>query len=71
MANLKMPLHCSISLIRYLTNLFSEVNPIPVKQAVNFMGYDAGNPRLPLTNMEIQNSGKLKLEMQKLNLVKW
>lgn len=54
-----------------IDNLFSEVNPIPVKQAVNFMGYDAGNPRLPLTNMEIQNSGKLKLEMQKLNLVKW
>ena len=54
-----------------IDNIFSEVNPIPVKQAVNFMGYDAGNPRLPLTNMEIQNSGKLKLEMQKLNLVKW
>ena len=54
-----------------IDNLFSEVNPIPVKQAVNFMGYDAGNPRLPLTNMEIQNPGKLKLETQKLNLVKW
>lgn len=52
-------------------SLFSEVNPIPVKTAVKFMGYDAGPLRLPLTEMELQTSGKLKLEMQKLDLVKW
>ena len=32
-------------------NLFSEVNPIPVKKAVNLMGFNAGPLRMPLTGM--------------------
>lgn len=32
--------------------LFSEVNPIPVKAAMNMMGYQAGPLRMPLTEME-------------------
>ena len=32
--------------------LFCEVNPIPVKAAVNMMGLGAGPLRLPLTEME-------------------
>lgn len=31
--------------------LFSETNPIPVKSALNLMGYNFGKPRLPLTEM--------------------
>ena len=31
--------------------LFSEVNPIPVKEALNQMGFDFGEPRMPLTPM--------------------
>lgn len=34
-----------------LSALFSEVNPIPVKEAMKFMGYDCGDCRLPLTTM--------------------
>lgn len=49
--------------------LFCEVNPIPVKQAMNFMGYDCGSPRLPLTPMEEENANKLKAEMEKLDLI--
>ena len=50
--------------------LFSEVNPIPVKAAVNMIGFNAGIPRLPL--IEMSNSGKenLKKEMQKYGLIK-
>lgn len=33
-------------------SLFNEVNPIPVKYAMNKLGYDAGVPRLPLTEMK-------------------
>lgn len=40
--------------------LFCEVNPIPVKQALNYKGYDFGIPRLPL--VEMSASGKEKLE---------
>ncbi len=32
--------------------LFSEVNPIPAKAAMNMLGYEAGSLRLPLTDME-------------------
>ena len=35
--------------------LFSEVNPIPVKAALNLMGKNVGEPRLPLTVMEPQH----------------
>lgn len=52
-----------------IDKLFSEVNPIPVKQAVNFMGYEAGLPRLPLTPMETETANKLRSEMEKLNLI--
>lgn len=34
--------------------LFSEVSPIPIKAAMNMLNFDAGTPRLPLTEMENQ-----------------
>lgn len=44
--------------------LFSEVNPIPVKKAMNLMGQNAGPLRLPLTEMEEANAAKLEAEMK-------
>ncbi len=49
--------------------LFCEVNPIPVKTAMNLMGFDAGDLRLPLFEMEEKNLERLKAEMKKLNLI--
>lgn len=40
--------------------LFSEVNPIPVKAALNIMGYNAGIPRLPLVEMTDEGKENLK-----------
>lgn len=40
--------------------LFSEVNPIPVKEAMKLIGYDCGPCRLPLTKMTEENLQKLK-----------
>lgn len=40
--------------------LFCEVNPIPVKYALNEMGYDFGTPRLPL--VELSDKGKEKVD---------
>lgn len=40
--------------------LFSEVNPIPVKEALNIKGFDFGEPRLPL--IKLSNEAKVKLE---------
>lgn len=39
--------------------LFSEVNPIPVKAAMKLLGYDCGEPRLPLTPASSQLAAKL------------
>jgi len=44
--------------------LFCEVNPIPVKAAVNMMGFEAGGLRMPLTEMEPQNKEVLKKAME-------
>ena len=47
---------------------FVEVNPIPVKEAVNLLGFNAGTPRAPLTPMEPQNREKLIAAMQNFGL---
>lgn len=46
--------------------LFSEVNPIPVKAALNILGYQFGVPRLPLTKMSEDKEEVLKYELLKL-----
>lgn len=40
--------------------LFCEVNPIPVKAAMNLLGYDCGSCRMPLTPLSPQNYCELK-----------
>ncbi len=50
--------------------LFIEVNPIPVKYAMNMMDMDVGEPRLPLCDMDPANYEKLKISLQKIGLVK-
>ena len=51
-------------LLPIIEMLFSEVNPIPVKSAMNLLGFDAGKPRLPLTELSKENLKKLKLLMK-------
>lgn len=55
--------------LELVNNLFVEVNPIPVKTALNLMGKNAGNLRLPLTDMEEGNLNKLKNSLKKYNLI--
>jgi len=47
---------------------FVEVNPIPVKSAVNLIGFNAGTPRAPLTEIEPQNKEKLKTAIKNFGL---
>ncbi len=44
--------------------LFCEVNPIPVKKALNLMGKEVGPMRMPLTEMEEANAAKLEKAMK-------
>ena len=48
--------------------LFSEVNPIPVKAAMNMMGKEVGPLRMPLTEMEEANKEALKKTMIEFGL---
>ena len=47
---------------------FIEVNPIPAKAAMNYLGYDCGTPRAPLTEIEDGNAEKLKTAMRNYGL---
>ena len=49
--------------------LFCEVNPIPVKKALNLMGMEAGPLRMPLTEMESANAEKLEKAMKKYGIL--
>lgn len=49
--------------------LFCEVNPIPVKAALNMMGKNAGGLRLPLTEMSEKNKAVLKAAMEEVGLI--
>lgn len=50
--------------------LFSEVNPIPVKAAVNLLGFKAGSCRMPLTDLSDHNLAILRSEMEAYGLIK-
>ena len=49
--------------------LFCEVNPIPVKAALNMMGKNAGGLRLPLTELSEKNKAVLKAAMEEVGLI--
>ncbi len=59
-----------LDMLDLVNNLFIEVNPIPVKTALGLMGYNVGNLRLPLCDMEPQNLEKLKASMKNYGLIK-
>ncbi len=49
--------------------LFCEVNPIPVKAALNLMGMEAGTLRRPLTDMEPANVARLEKAMKEYGIL--
>jgi len=49
--------------------LFCEVNPIPVKKALNLMGKEVGIPHMPLTEMEDENAAKLEKAMKEYGIL--
>lgn len=49
--------------------LFCEVNPIPVKMALNLMGKEVGSLRPPLTDMEEENAAKLEKAMKEYGIL--
>lgn len=63
--DVKKAAQMQIDAIPLINALFSEVNPIPVKEALNICGYDFGEPRLPLIKISEKNREILKKCMEK------
>lgn len=66
----KGSLELQLKYLPLIKELFCEVNPIPVKKAVEFTGLASGVMRRPLTEMEPENAARLLKEMQTLGIVK-
>ena len=52
-----------------IKNLFIETSPMPVKAALNLMGKDVGEPRMPLCDLAPENHDKLEKAMKAVNLI--
>ena len=55
--------------IELIKALFCEVNPIPVKGALNMLGYKAGTPRLPLIPLSPAGEEKMKKALTNFGLL--
>ncbi|MCI6693088.1 MAG: 4-hydroxy-tetrahydrodipicolinate synthase [Clostridium sp.] len=62
-------LSLQLETIDIIKKLFIETNPIPVKTALNLMGKEVGNFRLPLYEMDNHNLNLLKESLKKYNLI--
>ncbi len=67
--NVKSALDIQLGCLELIDALFCEVNPIPVKAAMNLMGYNVGGLRLPLTVIEDENRKKLAESLRACGLL--
>ena len=61
--NVKKAMELQFKALELVDALFCEVNPIPVKHALNLMGFEVGPLRAPLCEMETANFERLKKAM--------
>ena len=67
--NIKEALYIQNKYLPLINQLFCEVNPIPVKQALNILGYNVGIPRLPLIKLSNQNEEDLTIMLQNYKIL--
>ncbi len=65
----KESLRLQLEALPLVEKLFCEVNPIPVKKAMNLMGIDVGGLRMPLTELSPENTEKLANVMKAYGLL--
>ncbi len=68
--NVKEACKMQIDAIPLIKALFCEVNPIPVKEACNLLGFGGGKPRLPLIPLSEKSKEILKKELISFGLLK-
>lgn len=69
--NLKESREIQLKYLPLINALFSDVNPIPVKEALNILGWDIGCCRLPLCNMSPEGQQKLAAVISSYDLSKY
>lgn len=57
-----------LKMLDLINSLFIEVNPVPIKTAMNLLGFNAGNLRMPLVEMDSANLETLKKSMTDFGL---
>lgn len=57
-----------LKMLDLINSLFIEVNPVPIKTAMNLLGFNAGNLRMPLVEMDDANLETLKKSMTDFGL---
>ncbi len=67
--NIEKSRQLQLDAIEVIDALFCEVNPIPVKAAMNLQGKNVGTLRMPLTEMEEKNQEKLAAAMRKYGIL--
>ena len=67
--DVKLSRQLQLSVMNLSKALFCEVNPIPVKEALNMMGWNAGAVRSPLCEMEPQHKELLRKELAAMKLI--
>ncbi len=67
--DVKGSLELQLKYLPLIDALFSEVNPIPVKKALNLMGMNVGTLRMPLTEMSADKAVLLEAEMKKVGIL--
>ena len=67
--NIEKARFAQLQSLELIESLFCEVNPIPVKTALNMMGYNFGKPRLPLIDMSKSGKHRLKKSLENFNLL--
>lgn len=63
--DVKGSMEIQLKMIDLVKSLFIEVNPIPIKEAMNMLGFRVGKCRLPLTNMSEKNAEILRNSLRK------
>lgn len=67
--NIEKSRHLQLHYNAFIHSLFLETNPIPIKTAMNLVGWGVGDLRLPLYEMDNQMRERMEKEMQKIELL--
>ncbi len=65
----KLSAHAQLKYLDLMNKLFCDVNPIPVKEALNMMEYECGKCRMPLDELSSSDYQNLKNTLRKYSLI--